>query len=146
MWWHRLIGWDGVVPGLVALVPFATRLWFPANSITVLAVVVLVPMGAALVRADVGYREFRSMGLLRPPAWRQLLLALAISLLLLCEIVAGLIPLMGDAPFIAWLIPLSIYICYFVCVVAAFTTVSSSRDSDAPVASAKIDHSIAARY
>ena len=140
-----MIGWDGVVPGLVALVPFATRLWFPANSITVLAVVVLVPMGAALVRADVGYREFRSMGLFRPPAWRQLLLALAISLLLLFEIVAGLIPLMGDAPFIAWLIPLSIYICYFICVVAAFTTVASRRDSDAAVASPKINHRIAVR-
>jgi len=132
-----------VVPGLVALVPFATRLWFPANSITLLAVVVLVPMGAALVRADVGYREFRSMGLFRPPAWRQLLLALAISLLLF-EIVAGLIPLMGDAPFIAWLIPLSIYICYFVCVVAAFPTVPSNRDRGPPVSS-KSDHRVAAR-
>ena len=120
-------------------------MWCPANSITVLAVVVLVPAEAALVRADVGYREFRLMGLFRPPAWRQLMLALAISPLLLFEIVAGLIPLMGDAPFIAWLIPLSIYICYFVCVVAAFTTVSSSRNSDAPVASVRIDHRIAAR-
>jgi len=123
--WKRLIGWDGILPAVAAVVPWAVTLCVPRNSVAALGVIVLAPVAAALIRASVGYEQFHSIGLARPPVWRQIMLAIGISLLLLFEAVVGIMSLVDDEPGEAWLVPAVIYICYFACIALAFRQVAS---------------------
>jgi hypothetical protein len=122
--WKRLLGWDGVLPAVVALVPWTVTFWLPRNSVSALGVIVLAPVVAALVRASVGYEQFRSIGLPWPPMWRQLMLGVGISLLFLGEAVVGILTLIDDEPIETWLLPAVIYVCYFACIVVAFRNTS----------------------
>lgn len=128
--WKQLLGWDGILPAMVAVVPFAVLSWVPRNSVAALGVIVLAPVVAALIRAAVGYEQFRSIGLARPPVWRQVILAIGISLLLLFEAVVGIMSLCQDEPIETWVVPAVIYICYFACIALAYRPVSSAPATD----------------
>ncbi len=108
----RAIGWDGVLPVLVASGPVFVKAMFPKGHIAEVIAAVLVPILAALIRASVGWRQIARVCHDRAPWLRQMALAAAIVLLLLFEVAVSVLTFAGDAPASAWWLPAVLYAAY----------------------------------
>jgi len=102
----------------VAASPTLLRAILPHRDLAELAAAILVPIIAALLRAEQGARQFESRGI---PATlgRQFLLGCAIAALLLFESVSGVLHCARDEPPSAWLVVGAIYLAYLFLIVPA---------------------------
>src|SRR4051812_28952262 len=101
-WLRNALGWDGVLPLLVALSLEILPLALPGRDMPELAAVLGVPMVAALIRAHQGGRQLEAI-CPGEPAWgRQLLFGLAIVLLLVFEGLVGLLRSVKNAGNLPW--------------------------------------------
>jgi hypothetical protein len=106
------IGWDGVLPLLVASGPIFVKKMLPRGHIAEVFVVVLVPIFAAIIRASVGRRQIVRICDGRAPWLRQIALAAAIVTLLFFEAVVGLLTFVGEEIPSAWWLALALYAAY----------------------------------
>ncbi len=120
MSWKQIIAWDGILPGILAILPLLVQIFARGNDLAVISVVVLVPIIAALVRSSIGYRQFRRLGISTPPLWRQFFLGCAIALLMLCEGTVAIFNFANHEPVEAWVFPAVIYGTYLICIFFAF--------------------------
>lgn len=112
-----VVGWDGVLPIAVGMSPVFAGVFFQKGHIAELAVAVLIPVVAALVRAYVGYQQLVHAFGGGPPLGRQAAMAIAITLLLMFEATSGVLTCADDEPPAAWLVPISLYLIYLTTIV-----------------------------
>lgn len=113
-WWHSSIGWDGILPFTVALLPLIVKHAFPRGHIAEV-VVLIVPLLAALVRTHFGWARLIRLFESNVPWTRQVALAMAIVLLLVFEVGTTIATLVGnDFPKELWCYPIVSYVAYFV--------------------------------
>jgi len=123
----RTIGWDGVLPPLVASAPLVVKLFFPNANVAKVLVITLVPVGAAITRAHFGVRQIARVCGGEVPFIRQMGMAGAIVLLLLFEAGVGVLTFSEDLPAEAWWFPIGFYTAYLVVIALVLW-----RDSDEP--------------
>lgn len=97
-WLITLIGWDGLLPVMAALLPLLVKWTLPQGHIAEVVVAVIVPCGLALVRAALAHRALSRDFAASPPALRQGAIALAIILLCLTEVMFSVKVFAPDAP------------------------------------------------
>lgn len=110
--WRLFLGWDGILPLGVAVIPALVKLLFPRNDLAEVGTFLLVPMGAALVRSVVGAKQIRRVCDGALPLMRQLLLAQAIVMLLLFEGMVCALVFAADEPALAWIYAVIPYLAY----------------------------------
>jgi hypothetical protein len=108
----RTIGWDGVLPPIVASAPLIVKALFPNANIAKVLVVTLVPVAAAIIRAHFGVRQIARACGGEVPFFRQIGMAAAIVLLLLFEAGVGILTFSEDLPAEAWWFPIGFYSAY----------------------------------
>jgi cytochrome c biogenesis factor len=118
--WPHLIVWDGVLPLVVATIPWVVAWAFPRNDIAEVGTVVLLPMVAALIRSVLGYRQIYEKFQDGLTAKRQVVLAVAIILLMLFEGCAATLAFDKKLPRAAWGCSLALFGCYLVAIGIAF--------------------------
>jgi hypothetical protein len=111
-WWLGVLAWDGALPFLVACVPLAVRSIFPPRDPAGIVVILLVPIGAALIRAQVACYQIARICDGAVPRTRQAAMAAAIVVLLYFEFATGAVVCSGDALGDLWLIPVVTYVGY----------------------------------
>ena len=109
-----IVGWDGVLPLVVALGPILVKVVLPKGHIAEVVATVLIPILAALLRADLGWHQIARICNGHAPWMRQMAMAGAIVQLLLFEAAVGVLTIAGDAPAAAWLFPIAFYAFYLV--------------------------------
>jgi hypothetical protein len=108
----RTIGWDGVLPPLVASAPLVVKTFFPNANVAKVLVITLVPAAAAMIRAHFGVRQIARVCGGRVPFFRQIGMAGAIVLLLLFEGSVGILTFSEDLPAEGWCFPIGFYSAY----------------------------------
>ncbi len=109
----QIAGWDGVLPLLVGVAPAVVKAICNNPPVGVGAMLVLVPPGAALIRAHIGYHQITRRCGGRAPLWRQVTMSLAILLLLVFEAAVAVLTF-ADHPAWAWCVPIGVYAGYLV--------------------------------
>lgn len=119
--WSTFIAWDGILPLAVASSLDLIALFLGrANGAAELLAIIFVPIFAALLRCAAGINQLRAMGIRRPGVSRQILLAAAITVLMLFEGVANAIRAIRDIPNIATLIAVAFYATYLLLIWLTF--------------------------
>lgn len=113
------VGWDGALPLAVVAAQFISRMLLVGADAAMIASIIVAPIIAALIRAQVGYQQIAENCGGTAPAWRQIALALAIALLLAFEILWGALAAADGAPAAAWIVPVGCYLAYLVMIVLA---------------------------
>jgi|SRR6266446_1553982 len=108
----QILGWDGALPLILALVPVVSRAIWPKPPVGVAGVLVLAPPVAALIRAHIGWHQIARRCGGRAPWWRQITMAVAILLLLVFEAAVGVLTFADGVPAWAWWIPIGVYAGY----------------------------------
>ena len=118
-WLLSVIGWDGCLPVLVAFSPELLRLVLPDRDIAEVTSILVIPMVAALIRTQHGYRQIeKRFG--RVSLGRQLLFGCAIIVLLVFEIgAAGATSSPRNTPPSGWLLAAVFYLTYLGLIVQA---------------------------
>jgi hypothetical protein len=117
-WLRSIIGWDGCMPILVACASALLDFVLPDRDLAELTAVIVIPIVAALIRTQHGYRQIaRCVG--RASLGRQFLFGCAIVLLLFFEGVLGFVNSSRRAPPSGWLIAGALYLGYLALVVPA---------------------------
>jgi hypothetical protein len=118
-WLLSVIGWDGCLPVLVAFSPLFLPLVLPNRDLAEVTAVFLMPMAAALIRTQHGYRQIeKRVG--RVSLGRQFLLGCAIVVLLVFEIgAAAAASSARKTPPSGWLLAAVSYLTYLVLIVRA---------------------------
>jgi len=109
----QILGWDGVLPLLIALAPPVCKAIWPKLPLVVGALLVLAPPVAALIRAHIGWHQIARRCGGNAPWWRQVTMAIAIILLLIFEAAVGILTFGDRLPPAAWSIPIGVYAAYF---------------------------------
>jgi hypothetical protein len=126
-WLGRFLAWDGILPMLVAAVPYSVVILFPRNDVAELSGVILVSIVAALVRTGLGAQQIRDLCDGKLPMRRQVALAIAIGLLILFEGMVSLLTFADDEPVSAWAYPIVIFLCYLAAAAVAFAPRPTGR-------------------
>lgn len=127
----KTVGWDGILPFLVALTPFLlSRIFLGANGAE-LVFVFLVPVLAALVRASIGVFEIAMICEGETPLLRQVAMAAAIIVLFFFESVAGVMAMAKRGPPNAWIVPCALYAVYLVLIWLALRPPAVQKKPDA---------------
>lgn len=111
----EILGWDSVLPVVVASGPMIVKWLIPNGPIAAgaqLVAVVLVPIAAACIRASVGMGQIVRACDGRAPITRQVALAAAIVFLLLFEAMTGALACADDEPTSLWWYPVGFYAGY----------------------------------
>ena len=128
-WLCQAIGWDGVLPLAVAVLPevlLCLPLW-KGQAELIMAATVLV---AGLGRSHIAHKQLKRMGHSSPPWWRQILLAVAICLLVVIEMTFGLVLIEGDALWPGILIVLGEYLVYLAIILVALRPSRNARSNE----------------
>lgn len=96
--WPAFVAWDGVMPLLVVTSLDVLRHALGRGDLADLLGTFIVPTFAALIRCSIGMRQFGSLGITAPSWFRQLLLAVAIIVLMLFEVITNLLRCGGGIP------------------------------------------------
>jgi hypothetical protein len=99
-----IVGWDGVLPVLVAFTPLLVRAMFPVGHIAEVLAAVLLPIVLALIRIRLGSLQLEQICGENVGWDRQLWFASAIILLLLFEMYVMILHFAKDEPLSAWLV------------------------------------------
>ncbi|MGE5190979.1 MAG: hypothetical protein ACM3U2_00665 [Deltaproteobacteria bacterium] len=110
----RSIGWDGVLPLVVASVPLVVKIVLPDAGVGTGFTVALLLVFAALIRAHLGASQIAGACGGEVPFLRQILLAAAIVVLLLFEAAVGIMTFSKDIPAFGWWFPVAFYAVYVV--------------------------------
>lgn len=114
------LAWDGILPAVVAVLPWLVVNQWPEPGPHWFAAAVLAPIAAALLRVHIAQRQIRRLCRGELPDSRQVLLGTAIVLLLIFEVSTGLLTVTSNAPKplppIAWAVPAVAYGFYILCV------------------------------
>ena len=125
-WLMWLLLWDGVLPVLVIACPWLLAVFLPGQeALRALIALLMVPVVAAFLRADAGYRRLCVIMGGNPGIARQILLAGAIVMLLLLDGAVAALRLAKDEPPWVWLVPLGFYLVYLVLVALALRPVAT---------------------
>jgi hypothetical protein len=103
--------WDGVFPWFVAVVSLIVSAAFPRNDLAEIAVIILLPIFAALVRAAKARGQLIAISDCRPTLARQAGFGIAIAALLVFEFLFGIL-LRAQPPWQAWWPVLILYAVY----------------------------------
>ncbi|HTU24355.1 MAG TPA: hypothetical protein VMF30_03085 [Pirellulales bacterium] len=124
-WLWTALAWDGCMPLLAASSRLVLAFVLDDRRLATLLAVVFIPPATALLRAHRAKRQLeRTVGW--ASAWRQILLAIAISILILFEaLVAILLNGMGNVG--AWLVAAALYLVYLFLVVLALWPAAVDR-------------------
>jgi hypothetical protein len=119
-----IVGWDGVLPVVVAFAPLLVRWAFRPGHLVEVAVAILLPIVLALVRIHVGSKQLiDSCG--DEVGWgRHLALAAAIVLLLLFEMCVMILHFADDEPLSAWFVPIALFAIYLATIYMALRPVA----------------------
>ena len=119
-WLLSVLVWDGMLPALVFASPRLLAACLPgAKVLANLLSCLMVPVVAALLRADAGHWQLLAITKGKPGLVRQFLLAGAIVLLLLSEALAAAFQCRGNVPIEGWLAVVVIYLIYLVLIILA---------------------------
>lgn len=99
LWLQRVLGWDGIMPLSIVLLPFGIRALLPNNDDAICIVAIVVPIVAFLIRYTIGRRNIAS-NQVGPIIHRcqYIVFTLAILLLLLMDVVIILLQLAPQVP------------------------------------------------
>jgi hypothetical protein len=115
----QILGWDGALPLVVAVVPIVIKVICPKPPGEICVFLVLSPPVAALIRAHIGWHQIAKRCAGRAPCLRQLAMAAAILLLLLFEAAVSVLTFADNFPAAAWWFPIGAYAGYLVMIAAA---------------------------
>lgn len=127
MTWGQLVTWDGILPVVVAVLPWVAKRCGLRNDLVFFGMVIVAPMSAALIRAVVGYRQFRGLGLNAPPAWRQVVLGSGVVVLMLFEALMTVLVIAEDESATDWLVAGILGLTYVACMRVAFRPVAGAE-------------------
>lgn len=127
MTWGQLVTWDGILPVVVAVLPWVAKRYGLRNDLVFFGMVIVAPMSAALIRAVVGYRQFRGLGLNAPPAWRQVVLGSGVVVLMLFEALMTILVIAEDESATHWLVAGILGLTYVACMRVAFRPVAGAE-------------------
>jgi hypothetical protein len=130
--WQRTFqawAWDGLLPVAVLLANIVPRHVLPnPNAWLIAGTSFVVPLVAALIRASAAQNQLRvACGREQPGVLRRLAVALAIVLLLLFEIAAGVMTWMNNVPNRHWMIAGAVYAAYVLVISAALAPPPPAR-------------------
>ena len=108
----RQVTWDGALPVLIALCPFAVRCCFPDGHIVEVVAAVIAPVLAAFARGAIGIYQLETICDGRPELWRQVLFAIGIMLLLLVEVIVSTLQFTNNEPWTVWFFPAGLF-CFY---------------------------------
>jgi len=113
---YSVLAWDGLLPVAAPMTTLIARAAFPPGHIVEVIVAIFVPMIVALVRAAIAQKQLNRACNGMPTWSRTIALALAITLLLLFEIAAGIMTFGGGAPPEVSAIAVILYCAYLACI------------------------------
>ncbi len=105
---------DGVLPLVVALSPFIVRCTLRNGHMLEVAVAIVAPVLAAILRAAVGIHQLDDVTNGKPNLSRQILFSLAIILLLLAEVFVSTLQFARNEPLSAWFFPAGMFCVYLI--------------------------------
>lgn len=110
----QLVGWDGLLPLLMAAGPIVVKMTFPNPPLAAGVALVLAPPLAALVRAHIGWGQIAKRCGGRAPFPRQVAMAAAILLLFVFESAVSILTFEDKIPASAWWVPIATYAGYLI--------------------------------
>jgi|SRR5579863_5295908 len=111
-----IVVWDGLLSIGAAVAMIVIRATLKAGHPLEVIAILLIPMIIALIRAGIAHRQLARACSEVPSLPRQVVFALAISLLFLFEICAGVLTRVPNAPVEWWAIVALLYVAYFACI------------------------------
>lgn len=108
------IAWDGILPIVIALMPFVIRMTLHEGHMLEVAVAIVAPVLAAFLRAAIGIHQLDVVTKGKPNLSRQVLFALAIMLLLLVEVFVSTLQFARNEPLTAWFFPAGLFCLYLI--------------------------------
>jgi hypothetical protein len=115
-WILSALAWDSFLPFVVVLIPAFIALVFPGREFVA---VLFGPICAAIFRASIAMRQLTAVCGGYPSWLRQTSLAVAISLLLVFELLAGVLVCAASVPLSAWAAAAALYLLYLAFILAA---------------------------
>lgn len=108
------IAWDGILPVVIAFLPFIVRMAFRDGHMLEVAVAIVAPVLAAFLRAAIGIHQLDAITNGKPNLTRQVLFTMAIILLLLIEVFVSTLQFARNEPLTAWFFPAGLFCLYLI--------------------------------
>jgi hypothetical protein len=119
-----------LLPAAIAALPGLVEVIFPRSDVAEVAVAVVAPIIAALLRSTVGWGQLQRLCGEPVPRHRQIALAVAIVLLMSLEGLTAMLSFADDEPRTAWTAPAVLYIAYLVAIAYALRTPAIELEVD----------------
>ncbi|QDT31355.1 hypothetical protein Mal48_05880 [Thalassoglobus polymorphus] len=105
---------DGVLPVAIAASPFLVRYTVRDGHVLEVAVAILAPVLAAILRAAIGVHQLDAVTNGKPNITRQILFSMAIVMLLLVEIFVSTLQFAQNEPLSSWFLPAGLFFFYLI--------------------------------
>ena len=105
---------DGILPVVIAFLPFIVRMAFRDGHMLEVAVAIVAPVLAAFLRAAIGIHQLDAITNGKPNLTRQVLFTMAIILLLLIEVFVSTLQFARNEPLTAWFFPAGLFCLYLI--------------------------------
>lgn len=131
-WMMQALGWDGLLPGLVATSTEMLALIIPVRGLVMFLAVFVIPLVAALIRAEFGKRRFDGIGADRPARGRVFLFAVAVILLVAFECLIAVLQIRRAATPWPWFGAVGLYLAYLGSILVALRPDESGGEAKTP--------------
>jgi hypothetical protein len=115
-WILSALAWDSFLPPVVVLLPAIFAVVLPGREFIA---ILFGPICAAIFRASIAMRQLTAVYGSHPSWLRQTIVAIAISLLLIFELLAGVLVCAAGVPRWAWAVAAALYLVYLAFILAA---------------------------
>ncbi|WP_417851745.1 hypothetical protein [Thalassoglobus sp.] len=110
----RHITLDGLLPVAIAASPFLVRYTVRDGHMLEVAIAILAPMLAAILRAAIGVHQLDAVTNGKPNLSRQILFSMAIVMLLLVEVFVSTLQFAQNEPLSSWFLPAGLFLFYLI--------------------------------
>lgn len=108
--YSTITAWDGLFPAIAFLSPTVLSVLMPDAPPGAIGVMCLViSFVLAVVRSSMAYGQLEVICGQRPPYFRQVIIAMAIVVLLICEVVTNILQIVRPPKIGPWFIPLLLF-------------------------------------
>ena len=130
-WLRCVAAWDGALPWLVSSAPLILPICLPGvDRIAInFFCVGVFPLAAALARGHLAGLQLQRIFPARLPIGRQVLIALAIIIVFLFEIISCFLHCANNPPLSTWLIPAGLYALYILLTAIALRPPTAARST-----------------
>ncbi len=110
----RYVTLDGFLPLVIAASPFVVRYTVRDGHMLEVAIAIVAPVLAAILRAAIGVHQLDAVTNGKPNLSRQILFSLAIIMLLLVEVFISTLQFARNEPLSAWFFPAGLFFFYLI--------------------------------